>query len=155
MNCKEINKNLIFYIEGVLSSEKKLLVEEHLAKCEKCKQLFTEIKKTYDVINNENKVDVNPFFYTRVKAKMEDVNESSVNTIFRPSFIKILQTSVAVVLIAVAVYTGIMMGDNFINTSMASVNQQAYSEYQEYSQEVFLDGLAIESIETTLLKEEE
>jgi predicted anti-sigma-YlaC factor YlaD len=155
MNCTEINKNLIFYIEGDLSFEKGKIIKMHLEKCSKCKHLYNEMEKTLGTIKNEKKIEVNPFFYTRIKAKMEDVQESSFSPVFRPTFMRILQTSAAVVLIAIGVYSGIMIGDNFINSSIASGNDQTYSEYQEYSQQLFLDGLDVESIETSLLIKED
>ncbi|MCD4773268.1 MAG: zf-HC2 domain-containing protein [Bacteroidales bacterium] len=155
MNCTEINKNLIFYIEGDLSSEKEKIVKKHLEKCDKCKYLYNEMEKTLGVIQKENTPEINPFFYTRVKAKMEDVQESSFRPVFRPVFMRILQTSVAVVLIAFGVFVGIQMGDNYLNNSMVSGSEQTISKYQEYSQQLFLDGLEVESIETSLLKKEE
>ena len=155
MNCTEIHKNLIFYIEGDLSSEKEKIIKMHLEKCDKCKHLYNEMKNTLGVINNESKVEVNPFFYTRVKAKMEDVKESSYSPVYRPAFMRIIQTSVAVVLIAFAVFVGVRLGDNYISNSMASGSDQSISKYQEYSQQLFLDGLTVESIETSLLRKEE
>ena len=155
MNCTEINKNLIFYIEGDLSSEKEKIVKKHLEECDKCKYLYNEMEKTLGVIQKENTPEINPFFYTRVKAKMEDVQESSFRPVFRPVFMRILQTSVAVVLIAFGVFVGIQMGDNYLNNSMVSGSEQTISKYQEYSQQLFLDGLEVESIETSLLKKEE
>lgn len=155
MNCTEINKNLIFYIEEELSSEKEKIVKEHLEKCDKCKHLYNEMKKTLGVIKNESKVEINPFFYTRVKAKMEDVKESSLSPVFRFAFMRILQTSVAVVLIAFGVFVGVQMGDNYLKNSMVAGNDQTLSKYQEYSQQLYLDGLTVESIETSLLIKEE
>ena len=126
MNCMEINKKLIFYIEEDLSSEKKKYVKEHLQKCYKCKHLYNEMYKTLDTIKDKNKVEINPFFYTRLKNKMEDTNKSSFKTVYIPSLVKILQTSVAVFLIAFGVFLGMMMGDSFNNPTMVSENQQIY-----------------------------
>lgn len=155
MNCTEINKNLIFYIEKELSSEKEKIVKEHLEECDKCKHLYNEMEKTLGVIKNESKVEINPFFYTRVKAKMEDVKEFSLSPVFRFAFMRILQTSVAVVLIAFGVFVGVQMGDNYLKNSMVAGNDQTLSKYQEYSQQLYLDGLTVESIETSLLIKEE
>ncbi len=155
MKCTEINKNLIFYIGGELSSEKKKIVKKHLDECDKCKHLFNEMEKTLGIIEKEKKPEINPFFYTRVKTKIENVKESSLSPVFRPAFMRIFQTSIAVALIAFSVFIGVKMGDNYLKSSMVAGSDQIISKYQEYSQQLYFDGLEVESIEISLLMKEE
>lgn len=51
MNCKEIKDLFSLYIDDELNEEERLLVEEHLQKCEDCQKELEEYKKIIQVLN--------------------------------------------------------------------------------------------------------
>jgi len=52
MNCDEIKNLLSLYIDDELDEEERLLVEEHLQKCEECKKELEEYKKIIQALKN-------------------------------------------------------------------------------------------------------
>lgn len=53
MDCEEIQKLMMAYLDGEISEEQKNLVEKHLATCEKCKaefDSFTQLKEVTDKV---------------------------------------------------------------------------------------------------------
>ena len=45
MKCRDIEKKLSAYLEGIVSSEEKEVVENHLSSCQMCRKAFEELKK--------------------------------------------------------------------------------------------------------------
>ncbi|MEE9362655.1 MAG: HEAT repeat domain-containing protein [Cellulophaga sp.] len=48
MNCKEVENNIVGYIEGVLPEKDAVLMQKHISVCEICTELF---KKTEEILN--------------------------------------------------------------------------------------------------------
>ena len=48
MECTDIQEKLSAYMEGMISSEEKVLIDEHLKMCRKCNESLAELKKTLD-----------------------------------------------------------------------------------------------------------
>ncbi len=51
MECKDIQKELYFYINNELATEKKSELEEHLKKCSVCQGLLNDCSKTLEMID--------------------------------------------------------------------------------------------------------
>ena len=47
--CKEINKMLVDYADGELSASDSSKVEEHLAKCEQCREMLAALRKSLEL----------------------------------------------------------------------------------------------------------
>jgi predicted anti-sigma-YlaC factor YlaD len=103
MNCKIISNNIFFYLDNELSEEKRINFESHLKLCPQCKVLFENVASTYNLILEENQVAVNPFFYHKLKAKIETKEESHI--------IKVLSNVLKPLAIAASVALGIMIGN--------------------------------------------
>jgi predicted anti-sigma-YlaC factor YlaD len=55
MNCKEINTNLIAYLENSLSKAVHQAFENHVSACDSCKKMVTNFSKVYNYIDQEKK----------------------------------------------------------------------------------------------------
>lgn len=75
MKCKDFQNSMLFFIDGDLKKTDAAQFEKHLEVCNQCKQLFEEISTSYSLIGKNRITESNPFFYTRVKAALE--NETS------------------------------------------------------------------------------
>ena len=64
MNCQQSN---IAILNGKLTDE----VREHIAHCSKCAEQFEWTEKTLRRVGREGITSEDPFFYTRLKARME------------------------------------------------------------------------------------
>lgn len=142
MKCKEIHKNLIFYIDGDLSSKKNKEIEEHLLSCAKCSKLYNEIKSTISVIENEKNIETSPFLYTRIKQRLDDINENSTKMVFVTQPKKILQPALITFIIALGIFFGVTIGNSFPiqNNNIADTQSEQYliNDLQQEHVEYFL-----------------
>lgn len=145
MKCKTLHKNLIFYLDGDLSKSENEQIQLHLAKCENCALFFEELKKTVGIIEIEKSPAVNPFFYTRLKAKLENQESKKLQAFHIPTLVKVLQPVMFSILLVVGVYSGIRIGQ----TSPIKVYSTNLFEQETIP---YLNEMEAESIETFLME---
>lgn len=56
MDCKEVLASLSNYVDGEVSSELRTALEEHIAKCRRCRVVFDTTGKALKIV-----LDVEPF----------------------------------------------------------------------------------------------
>lgn len=145
MKCKTVHKNLIFFLEKELPVSEMSEVQQHLDTCSECALFASEMKKTLGILETEKVADVNPYFYTRVKAKLEN-QESKVNAVFgRPVLLRVLQPVAFSILLILGVYGGIKIGDT-------GSTQKATNRIAEQEMIPFWNELDAEPIENFLLQ---
>lgn len=105
MNCKKIHTDLIFYLGHEVSNEKMEAIGRHLESCNDCRQFADMLKNQLEIIDNEKRPEVNPYFYTRVSASLEDKPKTTETAL--PVWAQALAFSV---LLAAAVSGGIFLG---------------------------------------------
>lgn len=145
MKCKNLHSKLIFYLEGDLPEKEMEQVRVHLNKCPDCAAFVSEMKQTLRVLEAEKAPEINPFFYTRLKAKMETQNESFESKAGNPVLVRMLQPALFSLLLLAGIYSGIKMGqkaeDQFYATSSAEEQVIPY-----------LNEMEAEPIETFLME---
>ncbi len=150
MNCKEVHKNLIFYIENELNAETQSKIQDHINACVSCKKLYVNIKNTLEIINSEEKNKSYPFFYTRIKQKVDELNSSEIKTGFLPSFTKALKPVALAILLAFGIFFGINLGNKYETNNYTESNENLL---QAYANEYYVNELNEETIETFLLND--
>jgi predicted anti-sigma-YlaC factor YlaD len=110
MNCKTLHTKIIFFNEGSLPSWEMEEIKIHLENCSDCVAFANEMKKTFAVIENEKIPQLNPFFYTRVKARLENQAENVALARQTPVLVRILQPAMFSLLLLAGIYTGIKIG---------------------------------------------
>lgn len=151
MNCKTIHKNLIFFIEKKLPSEIEQQINLHLQQCNVCSSLYKEILATINSIDSEKKIETNPFFYTRLMQKIENIKSKKERIILKPAFIRIFQPTLYSVIVFLGISLGIWLGYNINNESGKNLPGSQASELQAYANEYYLNDFNLETIETFLL----
>jgi hypothetical protein len=121
MNCKTIHNKLIFFIEEELSTHEMRAVESHLKNCSSCALFADELQKTLGLIEKEKVYEQNPFFYTRVKARLEKQHKKIHMT--RPVLIRVMQPLAFSILLVLGVYGGIQLGVPHKTNQMANTQQ--------------------------------
>ena len=145
MNCKTLHKELIFFLEGDLPSGKMEQIQIHLAECSNCNAFAEDMKATLGFLDTEKRPAVNPFFYTRLKAKLESHESKELQILGRPIFARILQPAVFVILLIIGVYAGIKIGEPLpVKVSSTEIFEQEAIPY--------LNEMEAESIETFLME---
>jgi len=110
MKCKTLHPKIIFFLDGELPAPEMEQIKIHLLECSECAAFAEEMKKTLAIINNEKTPHLNPFFYTRVKARLENQTEQVVATRQAPVLVRILQPALFSLLLLAGVYAGIKIG---------------------------------------------
>ncbi|MGE0020146.1 MAG: anti-sigma factor [Draconibacterium sp.] len=110
MNCKTLHTKIIFFLEGELPASEMEEIKIHLENCSDCAAFANEMKKTLAVIENEKMPHLNPYFYTRVKAKLENQAENVALARQTPVLVRILQPAVFSLLLLAGIYSGIKIG---------------------------------------------
>lgn len=116
MNCKEIEKKLIFFIEDDLDLSEKNEISEHIANCKNCSMKLALIKKSFDFIEKEKKLKVNPFISTQILAKIQNKSKKE-----KTVFTKIMQAVLVATFLILAVWIG-----NFVSNSINSLQTKNY-----------------------------
>ncbi len=139
MKCKTIHSKLIFFLEKELAPAEMQAVQAHLDSCTDCALFAEEMKKTLSIFETDKVKEVNPFFYTRVKAKLE--NQSLPQLTARPVVVRILQPVAFSIILLLGIYGGIKLGATGSTTT--AKNMIGQEELIPYWNE--LDGEPIES----------
>ena len=107
MDCQEIQKSLSSYLEGLLSSEEKKRVEEHLSSCVNCRAELAELKKAKDLLRNLDDVEPPPWLTAKIMARVREEKErraSFLKKLFFPFHIKVPLQALSLILVGVIVF---------------------------------------------------
>lgn len=106
MKCRRCSNDLTAYLEGSLGDEARARVEQHLAGCGECRRFADILRESYSLAAEEYRVEPAPFFYTRVKARLErgaeTTSPSAWRAVWQPAFFSLL--------LLLGIYSGIRMG---------------------------------------------
>ena len=139
MNCKQIHNNLIFYLGHELSDEKMEAIGRHINTCADCRQFAEMMKQQLQLIDDEKKPEVSPYFYTRLSTRFDENYKSA------PAFIPVwMQTAAFTILLAASIAGGIYLGTH---TSAPAVNSAENNL-------LLMNDFETEPIETFLLNQQ-
>lgn len=144
MDCKQIEKNILFYIDKELSITNNIAFNAHLNNCEHCKLLVENVSTTYQSYDIITENLENPYFYTRLKQKLENKNTRT------PYFVKrILQPVSLASLLLLGIFTGIFIGSQYKSINSTSEEIRS-SQIKTYAEENYLTELDNDNYEYLL-----
>jgi len=143
MKCQVVHKKLIFFLEKELSGAEMQAIREHLDSCPDCALFAEDMKKTLSILDEEKNPEINPFFYTRVKAKLEKQVNTEKQVMRRPVLVRILQPVAFSILLLIGVYAGIKFGAQSAKPGISYTAEQETIPY--------LNDMDVEPIEIFLL----
>jgi len=108
MKCKTIHNKLIFFLDRELPAVEMKQFGEHLNSCPECALFLEEMKKTLGIIATEKSVEENPFFYTRIKARLENQEAEQVPRL--TLLTRVVQPVAFTAILLVGIYGGIKLG---------------------------------------------
>ncbi|WP_321290442.1 hypothetical protein [uncultured Sunxiuqinia sp.] len=139
MDQKHVKEKLIFFREQSLPENEMNDIQEHLIHCKVCSLYLDQLNDDFATIQSEKLVSADPFYYTRLKAKMEQHEQLGVSS---RSWAQVVVFSL---LLIFAISSGIMLGKNF--STLGYQNEKVTSEL------LLFDGAKQEPIEQFLLTE--
>jgi predicted anti-sigma-YlaC factor YlaD len=130
MDCSEIEKKLIFYIEGSLSWAEAENISDHLKSCNKCNELSYSLNNSISIIEYQKHLKPSPFLYTRIAAKLQ--NENEVVSYNRR---RILQPLFVICIAVFALIGGIKIGNIYKSAHTAEMASITTCYWNDMSQE--------------------
>lgn len=141
MNCKLYQKEFEKYLEGSLPESTRLQVAEHLEECTACHEEFRLLELAENLINEEKKLESNPFISTRVMARIEEIERRPKESVFDNLFGKVFKPVLITVTLTAALLLGIVAG---------SLNNKADQSVQIPEEISYMDDVFIESLDLYL-----
>jgi len=104
MECRHIREKMSAYIDGIISSEERILIEEHIKSCKECKEFLADMRKTVEYVHNLEDIKPPAWLTQKIMARIRSEvkpKKGIVQKLFYPLYIKLPIQAVAAVLIAV------------------------------------------------------
>lgn len=148
MNCR----NCIIELKKL--SETDLISQEfskHLSNCETCSTIFNKVKSTWHLIEIEKKFASNPFFYTRLSEKLENIENQkrvfSFNTFFTLN--NAIRLASFTFLLSIGVFVGIILMSGLSeNTNLNLSDSEQKTILDEYASENYLSAIDDQNLAT-------
>lgn len=105
MECSDIQEKLSAYMEGIISSEEKVLIDGHLKACQKCNGSLANLRKTLEYMQNLEEVEPPPWLTGKVMASVKSEvapKREIFQRLFYPLHIKLPIEALATIFVAVA-----------------------------------------------------
>lgn len=149
MICKKLNKKLLDYIDNNLPESESNEINAHLAECEECYKLFKKLQKTWGNMKEE-KIPYQPFFYTRLKSRMEKRYKKAEG--FQKLQRLILQPAMYFVILGFGIFIGVQIGKGPAyeqQSTTAYINEMESFEIYDNNQRSIIQ---IDSLEQAILE---
>ncbi|MCB2196269.1 MAG: zf-HC2 domain-containing protein [Bacteroidetes bacterium] len=152
MNCKQIHKLLPDYLDQNLSEERSILVRTHIESCKDCAMLYNKMQQSLNFLKPTSEISEQPFYFTRLKQRMENTMETKTSILSLRISKKVLQPLIYLSSLVIAVYIGILIGSNSsMPNQFTGLNSQEQKYIEEFVEYNYLNDLEIEPIETLFL----
>lgn len=123
MKCKEVNKNLLSFLDGELNKQQSEATDQHLAQCEACNRSYLRLKSIYSCIDDEiESYEPNPF----LAQKIWDRIHTKESTIYAP-VIPMRRTTI-VTIAAAGIAFGIAIG-SLLSSSVSTAPEGNTEQY--------------------------
>jgi len=109
MNCRNIQNDLVDYLEGKLNPVQQLETEDHLTSCKACHEYSLKLKELLKMIEDEKVTGYDPFMFTRIQTLLQKPENSRQTTFIR----RVSQPILIAVIVLIIVYTGISIGRSY------------------------------------------
>ncbi|MCD4792421.1 MAG: zf-HC2 domain-containing protein [Bacteroidales bacterium] len=146
MKCKNIHKKLIFFINDELTGSINEEIKIHLKGCKKCNNIYTALETTLNLVGKKKTIKPNPFLYTRIKQKLNEIEIEKKQAVFNPVYKRVLQPVFLSLLLAAGIFTGIKLGSSY------EIKQQKNKSVSQTT-EFYFNDFNQEKLEIVLLKE--
>ncbi len=131
MNCKQIEDQLIEYIDGNLDDKTSQLIESHISRCENCKKALMELQEVFTAINNEPqqlpdkslKLDFEAMLQ-KEKELQDDSKVVSLSRVSRSTWKTPLQVAATIALMFSAYYFGTLQNNESLSQEMAVLRKE-------------------------------
>ncbi|MCL4476047.1 MAG: anti-sigma factor [Nitrospirae bacterium] len=103
MDCKDIREKFSAYIDDVLSTQEKMVIDEHLKSCPECAEALADLKKTVEHVKGIETVEPPVWMKQKIMAKVRaeaQPRKGLFQRLFYPLHIKLPVGAIATIAIA-------------------------------------------------------
>ncbi|MCK4385851.1 MAG: zf-HC2 domain-containing protein [candidate division Zixibacteria bacterium] len=112
MNCKNIKKNLVLFLENELTEEQRVEIENHLKICPDCSRLLEEFSQLWGDLERPEKIQPSPYFWTRLKQRVIGYEEGKKPVLgWLGGLIGWARPAVAVAVLLICIFLGYSLGN--------------------------------------------
>jgi hypothetical protein len=105
-------------------------ISVHLAKCKECAAFAEDLKKTFGTIEKEKSSSINPFFYTRLKTRLDSQKNLRNFPVWKPILVKAIQPAFFSILLIIGIYAGFKIGTPYrVNLASADYTTEEIFPY--------------------------
>jgi len=104
MNCSEIQQKLSAFIDGIVSSEEKTFIEDHLKSCSKCSESLEDLRKTVDYVQRLDDIEPPDWLRQKIIAGIRpetELKKGILKKLFYPLHVKLPIEAAAIIFIAI------------------------------------------------------
>ncbi len=156
MNCKNVKRNLVSFMEKELLEERRVEMEKHLKVCPDCSHLLEEFSQLWGALEHREKIQPSPYFWTRLKQRIIEYEEERKPVWgWFEGLVRWARPAVGVAVLLICVFLGYSLGNlPQANGQTASQLDQRTIALQQFFDSYNLDpsiDLPAGSIEATYL----
>jgi len=151
MKCSELHKQLFSYLEGELSENDVRCIDNHLEECASCRSVYNNTREAWDALREEE-ISYQPFFYTRLKQRMENRKNRTAPNLARIGR-AILQPAIYFVILGLGIYIGVHLGQGFEPQDETVSTTEQINYIEDYAKSQYLNGMELEWVEQEMLTE--
>jgi predicted anti-sigma-YlaC factor YlaD len=112
MNCKNVKKNLLSFLENELSEKRRFEMENHLKTCPACSRLLEEFSLMWEGVQHREKIQPSPYFWTRLKQRIVEYEEGRKPVLgWLEGLVRWARPAVAVAVLLTCVFLGYSLGN--------------------------------------------
>ncbi len=149
MKCKQVENNLIGFIEGQLPLDLQSDISVHMIHCADCRAIYDQVKATWLPYSGLAIPELSHYFYSKLQQKIIDKSQKKIYISERMT--TLLQPVAACILIFLAIFIGITIGSHITNVRTSAnatnendvLNTYATEYYFVNSKDVSLDNLLL------------
>ncbi len=138
MKCKEINNNILEYLDNTLPAEKRSAMQDHIDSCPACQKLVTEHKKTWELLGSAPSIEPRPGYIERFWENVDSRKpwyEEVFHTI-RSSLLpgKLVLGSVVALCLFAATFVSVQQYSTYATTNalLSSMSEKEWEMLKEY-----------------------
>ncbi len=118
MDCEELKRKLPPYLDGEMAGQAKDAVEQHLGACPVCRRELEQLRADLKLLAEVEVPEPRRYIATRVMAEIR--SRQSVRAGSSTGLARLLVSTVAVLVVAVCISVGAMLGSGLGRSSVAT-----------------------------------
>lgn len=124
MDCKNIEENLVAYLDGELSEEEFFQIKEHVSSCPHCSEEIFLLMKSWDLLKSYPEEELSDDFKDRLIKKIE--SRIAAPKVLRISYLKWIPLAAAAVFLIFAL-CWILFQDSNLTEKPAKIGEESES----------------------------